>query len=125
MKKFLAVFLSLLMVFSVFSLAVYAEPENTPNNVEDVIDPYSNDEERTTRDIQNSEGLVVPINFFQLKSSVIFKFFEKIIQFILKLFLGDKAPDFDQSIADDVSSVAEEVQSAIEEGSQFLDGEAA
>lgn len=112
MKKIIAVFLAAIMLFSITGVAVFAaavEPESTVQ------------EEKTTRNIQNDDGLVVPINFKQLKMSVIFKIIEKIIKFILNLFAGDDAGNVDESIAGDISSVAEDISQAIEEGSQFID----
>lgn len=115
MKKALAVFMAVLMAFSSLSILVFAEETS-------VIEiKGSEKEEKTTRDIQNDAGLVIPINFKQLKSSVIFKLIEKIIKFILNLFAGDNAADVDQSIADDISSIAEDISQAIEEGSQFIE----
>lgn len=114
MKKFLAVFMALLMVFTSTALVVFAA---------DPADPTTTvaEDEKTTRNIKNDDGLVVPINFKQLKFSVIFKLIEKVIKWILNLFGGDSADDIDQSIADDISSIGEDVSKAIEEGSQFIE----
>ena len=120
MKKVLAVFLAILMALSVFSVAVMADDEGatgeTPSNTTIEIEITENTNERTTRDIQNDEGLVIPINFKQLKMSVIFKLIEKVLKFIFGLFGGD----IDSNLASEVSSIGGEVQSAIEEGSEFL-----
>ena len=120
MKKVLAVFLAILMALSVFSVAVMADDEGatgeTPNTTTIEIEITENTNERTTRDIQNDEGLVIPINFKQLKMSVIFKLIEKVLKFIFGLFGGD----IDSNLASEVSSIGGEVQSAIEEGSEFL-----
>ena len=120
MKKVLAVFLAILMALSVFSVAVMADDEGatgeTPSNTTIEIEITENTNERTTRDIQNDEGLVIPSNFKQLKMSVIFKLIEKVLKFIFGLFGGD----IDSNLASEVSSIGGEVQSAIEEGSEFL-----
>ena len=120
MKKVLAVFLAILMALSVFSVAVMADDEGaageTPSTTQIEIEITENTNERTTRDIQNDEGLVIPINFKQLKMSVIFKLIEKVLKFIFGLFGGD----IDDNLASEVSSIGGEVQSAIEEGSEFL-----
>ena len=110
MKKILAVFMAVLMLFSCISIVSFAAAtEDTTAG------------ENTTRDIQNEDGLVVPINFTQLKTSIIFKVFEKIFKFILNLFAGDDADAVDQSIASEIASAGDEVASAIEEGSKFID----
>ena len=120
MKKVLAVFMAMLMAFSVFTLAFAADVDEAdqadPGTTQVEIVITENPNEPTTRDIQNDEGLVIPINFKQLKMSVIFKIVEKILKFIFGLFGGD----IDENLASDVSSIGGEVQSAIEEGSEFL-----
>lgn len=114
MKKVLAVFMAVLMVFTGISVA-FAETTAAP-------DSEPSESEKTTRSIVNDEGLVVPLNFKQLKMSVIFKIFEKIIKFILNLFSGDdEEGSLDESLADVVSSIADDVSNAIEEGSQFIE----
>lgn len=118
MKKIIAVFMAALMIFSCMGAAVFAAAVEPTTEIEF---SGSEEEEKTTRNIQNGEGLVVPINFKQLKMSVIFKIIEKIIKFVLNLFAGDDAGNVDESIADVVSSVADDVSQAIEEGSQFID----
>ena len=118
MKKILAVFLAVLMAFSVFSVAVMADDEEQaePNSTVIEIEVTENPNEPTTRNILSDNGLVVPINFKQLKMSVIFKIIEKVLKFIFGLFGGD----IDDNLASEVSSIGGEIQSAIEEGSEFL-----
>ena len=118
MKKILAVFLAVLMAFSVFSVAVVADDEEQaePNSTVIEIEVTENPNEPTTRNILSDKGLVVPINFKQLKMSVIFKIIEKVLKFIFGLFGGD----IDDNLASEVSSIGGEIQSAIEEGSEFL-----
>ena len=120
MKKFLAVFMAMLMALSVFTMAVVAEDEvvieeeHSSTVIE--IEITENPNEPTTRNIVSDNGLVVPINFTQLKQSVIFKIIEKVLKFIFGLFGGD----IDEQLATEISSIGDEVQSAIEEGSEFL-----
>ena len=117
MKKILAVFMALLMAFSVFTVALAAESDDPEGNQQSVeIEITENSNEPTTRDIKSDNGLVVPLNFKQLKMSVIFKIIEKVLKFIFGLFGGD----IDDIIATEISSIGGEVQSAIEEGSEFL-----
>ena len=119
MKKVLAVFMAMLMALSVFSVAVMAEDEvvNEEHSTTTIeIEITENPNEPTTRDIQSEGGLVVPINFKQLKMSVIFKLIEKVLKFIFGLF----GSDIDDNLATEISSIGDEVQSAIEEGSEFL-----
>lgn len=118
MKKILAVFLAVLMAFSVFSVAVMADDEDPaePSSTVIEIEVTENPNEPTTRNILSDNGLVVPINFKQLKMSVIFKIIEKVLKFIFGLFGGD----IDDNLASEVSSIGGEIQSAIEEGSEFL-----
>ena len=117
MKKILAVFLAMLMAFSVFGVAVMAEDEaEEPSTTVIEIEITENPNEPTTRNIVSDNGLVVPINFKQLKMSVIFKIIEKILKFVFGLFGGD----IDDNLASEVSSIGGEIQSAIEEGSEFL-----
>ena len=118
MKKIIAVFMAVLMIFSCTGILVLAADDESTTVIEF---GGSEQEEKTTRNIQNGDGLVVPINFKQLKMSVIFKIFEKIIKFVLNLFAGDDADNVDESIADVVSSIADDVSRAIEEGSQFIE----
>ena len=119
MKKILAVLMAMLMAFSVFTVAVMAddeviEEEHSSTVIE--IEITENPNEPTTRNIVSDNGLVVPINFTQLKQSVIFKIIEKVLKFIFGLF----GEDIDSNLASEVSSIGGEVQSAIEEGSEFL-----
>ena len=121
MKKFLAVFMAMLMALSVFTIAVMAddegmtEPAGEGTTVIEIV-VTENPNEPTTRNIVSDNGLVVPINFTQLKQSVIFKIIEKLLKFIFGMFGGD----IDDQLASEVSSIGGEVQSAIEEGSEFL-----
>ena len=119
MKKVLAVVLAMIMAFSVFTVAVMAEDEGSSdvvNTTQIEIEITENPNEPTTRNIKNDEGLVIPINFTQLKQSVVFKIIEKILKFIFGLF----GADIDDILATEVSSIGGEIQSAIEEGSEFL-----
>lgn len=118
MKKLIAVILAMLMALSVFTFAVAAEDEevNEPTSTVIEIEITENPNEPTTRNIVSDNGLVVPINFTQLKQSIIFKIIEKVLKFIFELFGGD----IDDQLASEVSSIGGEVQSAIEEGSEFL-----
>ena len=73
MKKVLAVVLAMIMAFSVFTVAVMAEDEGSSdvvNTTQIEIEITENPNEPTTRNIKNDEGLVIPINFTQLKQSV-------------------------------------------------------
>lgn len=96
MKKILSVFLAIMMVFCSCAIAVCAADEETT--------VAAKSEEATTRNIKNDEGLVVPINFKQLKSSILFKIIEKIVMFIKGLF-GSDGEAADQTAADAVSEV--------------------
>lgn len=119
MKKILAVFMAMLMALSVFTVAVMADDEvvNEEHSTTTIeIEITENPNEPTTRNIVSDNGLVVPINFTQLKQSIIFKIIEKVLKFIFGLFGGD----IDDQLASEVSSIGGEVQSAIEEGSEFL-----
>lgn len=113
MKKIIAVFLAALVVFSTASVAIAAdEPAG------DVVTTVTTvKEEHTTRNIMNKDGLVIPINFEQLKMSVVFKFFEKIFKFILNLVGGGNADDIDHEGAtaiDDAGNWLDEIFSEIE-----------
>lgn len=119
MKKVLAVLMAVLMVFTSMSIMVFAT--GSGDNTIEIDLGGTEKEEKTTRNIVSDNGLVVPLNFKQLKFSVIFKLLEKFIKWVLDLFAGDKAGDVDQSIADDISSIGDEISSAIEEGSQFIE----
>lgn len=121
MKKILAVIMAMLMALSVFTVAVMAEDEAEPSSTVIEIEITENPNEPTTRNIVSDNGLVVPINFTQLKQSVIFKLIEKVLKFIFGLF----GEDIDDNLASEISSIGGEVQSAIEEGSQFLSTNAA
>ena len=119
MKKIIAVFLAVLMTLSCFAVCVSAADENEETTIIEI--SGSEEKEKTTRDIQNDDGLVIPINFKQLKFSFIFKIVEKIIKFILNLFAGDDAGNVDNEIATAISDIGEEISQAIEEGSQFIE----
>ena len=97
MKKVLAVFLAILMVFSAMSVIVYAEDaaeESTTSST-----PRYPDQEEP-RDILDEDGLVVPLNFNQLQMSFVFKIFEKIINFILSIFGGGLDANLTDSVSD-------------------------
>ncbi len=106
MKKLLAIFMAVLVVFTTCSIAVFAGETDTETTTAPVVQ-----EENTTRNIKNDDGLVVPINFNQLKSSLIFKIFEKILSFIFSLFGADVAPEVDQEGA----TLVDEIGSALDE----------
>ena len=108
MKKLLAVLLSVLVVFTTCSIAVMAEETVAPETTVAA-------EENTNRDIKNDEGLVVPLNFNQLKSSVIFKVFEKIISFILSLFGAETAPEIDNEAATAVGNLGDALDERLED----------
>ncbi len=106
MKKVLAVFMAVLVVFTSLAVAVFAADTDVETTAPAVVE-----EENTTRNIKNDDGLVVPLNFNQLKSSIIFKIFEKIISFILSLFGAEVAPEVDQEGA----TLVDEIGSALDE----------
>jgi hypothetical protein len=108
MKKIIAVFLAVLMVFTTASIA-FAQDEAAAETTTVV--------ENTTRNIKNSDGLVVPFNFTQLKFSVIFKFFEKIFKFIFSLFGGSDST----TATDNAGPVDQEGATAVSDAGQFLD----
>ena len=92
MKKVLAVFMALLMSLSVFTVAVMADDADGAESAGTTrieIEITENPNEPTTRNIQNEDGLVIPINFTQLKHSVVFKIIEKVLKFIFGLFGAD------------------------------------
>ena len=99
MKKVLAVFMAILMLFSVMSVAVFAEDAETESGTETTMIRYP-DGEGTTRNIVNDDGLVFPINFNQLEMSFVFKILEKIINFFLGIFGGDLDMNLTDSISD-------------------------
>lgn len=107
MKKVLAVIMAALVVFATCSIAVMAEETADVESTTVVVDT----EENTTRNILNSEGLVVPVNMEQFKTSIIFKIFEKILSFIFSLFGADVAPEIDQEGA----TLVDEIGSALDE----------
>ena len=98
MKKIIAMLLVVLTVFSMTSVAVFAaadEPAGQEAVAEDPVaeEPADDSDEPTTRNIVNKDGLVVPINFEQLKQSFVFKIIEKVINLILSVF-GTSLDDF-------------------------------
>lgn len=103
MKKVISVFMAVLMVFCSCAIAVSAADGADEGTT------VTQSEEKTTRNIKADNGMVVPINFQQLKSSFVFKIFEKIIVFILSLFNGGQAIDNGAATAiDEVASVIDE-----------------
>ena len=104
MKKILAVFMAMLVVFGTCSVAVMADET-------DEVTTAVATEEDTTRNIQSNSGLVVPINFNQLKSSLIFKLFEKIIT----LFLGIFGIELSEKIDQEGATIVDEIGSALDE----------
>lgn len=104
MKKFLAVFMAALVIFTTMSIAAMAEESSTA--IIEITEPS----EGTTRDIMNDEGLVVPINTWQFRQSVVFKFFEKIFKFFLYIF-GVQGKESDNSAA----RLIDEIGSALDE----------
>lgn len=103
MKKVLAVIMAILMLFSVMSVAVFAEDTTGETQTEtetDISMIHYPDGEGTTRNILNDEGLVFPTNWNQLKMSFVFKIVEKIINFFLGIFGGDLDMNLTDSISD-------------------------
>ncbi len=105
MKKVLAVFMAILVLFATCSVAVMAEETDAVETTTVAV------EEDTTRSIKNDDGLVVPVNFNQLKSSLIFKIFEKIISLFLGLFGVETSEKIDQEGA----TIVDEIGSALDE----------
>ena len=108
MKKVLAVFLAILMLFSCMSVIVFAEgtdPEDTvtetevPEETGTTMIHYP-DGQGTTTNILNDDGLVFPSNWNQLKMSFVFKIVERIINFFLGLFGGDVDANLTDSVSD-------------------------
>ncbi len=113
MKKVLAVFMAILMLFSVMSVAVFAEdtvtePQSSSEETDTTMIHYP-DGQGTTTNIMNDEGLVFPSNWNQLKMSFVFKIVEKIINFFLGLFGGD----LDMNLTDSVSDMGVWLDEAI------------
>lgn len=99
MKKTIAVLLAVLMVFTVMTVSVYAsDPAAGSEEISIVVTEKEDD---TTRNIQNDEGLVVPVNETQLKFSFMFKIVEKVVKFVLGIF----GSDVDFAIADGIDKV--------------------
>lgn len=112
MKKILAVLMAVLVAFSALSIAVMAE--ETVDTNEAVV------EENTTRNIMNEDGLVFPENFVQLELSVVFKIFEKVINFFIttiESIFGDILPelDIDGEIATNVGNLGDDISDRIEQ----------
>ena len=104
MKKILSVLLAVLVVFSTFSVAVFAEDTTEAPAVE----------ETTKESIKNDEGLVYPQSKNQLEFAVIFKVFEKIINYFIDL-INEIFPDLnlDNVLAGGVGDLAGKVESSI------------
>ena len=100
MKKVLAVFMAILMLFSVMSVAVFAEDAESETEATETTMIRYPDGEGTTRNILNDDGLVFPTNWNQLKMSFVFKIVEKIINFFLGIFGGDLDMNLTDSISD-------------------------
>ncbi len=112
MKKILAVLLAVLVAFSALSVAVMAE--ETVDTTEAVVEENANDS------IKNEDGLVVPGNMNQLKFSVIFKAFEKVINFFISIFeslFGNIIPDLDldNELATGVGNLGNDILDRIEQ----------
>ncbi len=103
MKKILAVLMAVLVVFTTCSIAVFAGETD--------VETTAAATEEGPRDILTDDGLVVPVNMNQLKSSIIFKIFEKIISFILSLFGEDTGNEIDKEGA----TLVDEIGSALDE----------
>lgn len=101
MKKIFSVFMAVLMVFGACSAACFAAAPEAETTTAAAA------EEETTRDIMTDDGLVVPLNWNQLKQSVIFKIFEKVIKFFLSLFGIEQGDQIDKEGATDVSDIVD------------------
>lgn len=110
MKKLIAVFLAMLMVFSILSVAVYAEEPVAEQTT-------AATEEKTTRNILSEDGKVVPVNEMQLKAAFLYKIVEKLFSFVFSIF-GKEADD---ALAGFVSGVAGWIDEAISNLSAGLD----
>lgn len=117
MKKVIAVFLAVLVIFGTTSVALAAVAPGDVN----LIDETQPEEEKTTRNIKNEDGLVVPWNFEQLKMSVIFKIIEKIFLFIKNLFGGNKGDDADKEGATAVEDAGKWLDELISEINSKID----
>jgi len=112
MKKVLAVFMAVLMMFSALSVAVYAE-----DDAEETTTSIRYPEEEPSTGILDENGLVVPQNTTQLKFAFVFKIIEKIINFFLGLFGGS---DTDQYISDGVADAGTWLDEALSNISDAL-----
>lgn len=104
MKKILAVFMAILMVFTALSVTVYADDtsEETTTSIR-----YPDEEPSTG--IVDDDGLVVPENPTQLGFAFFFKIIEKAINFILGIF----GVNLDKSISGGVSDAGKWLDEAI------------
>ena len=109
MKKIIAVFLAILTVFSVMTIAVYAEEPVAE-------EPTTVTEEKTTRNILNDDGLVVPVNETQLKFAFVFKIVEKFVEFVMSIF-GKEADD---AISSGIAGIGQWIDEAISNLSEGL-----
>lgn len=104
MKKLIAILLAMLTVFSVMTVAVYAEDTDEPPVASAPVD-----EEKTTRNILTEDGNVVPVNETQLKFAFFYKIIEKIFSFVLGIF----GKEVDDALAGGVDSIAKWIDEAI------------
>ncbi len=104
MKKIIAILLAVLVAFSTFSVAVMAEEAEVETTAAAV-------EEGTDED-----NLVKPENMNQLKLSVIFKAFEKVISFFIDL-IEQIIPglDLDGTLADGVGGLGDDISDRIDQ----------
>lgn len=110
MKKIIAVFLAMLTIFSVMSVAAYAEEPVAEQTT-------AVSEEKTTRNILAEDGKVVPVNETQLKFAFIYKIVEKIFSFIFGIF----GKEVDDALAQGVDGIAKWIDEAISNLSAGLD----
>ena len=110
MKKLIAVLLAVITVFSLITVAVYADEEPA--------EPVASEnvpEEETTMHIQNEDGLVVPTSTTQLKFAFLFKTIEKVMKFILGIFGADLDATLSGGVASFVAKI-EEIISNLDAG---------
>lgn len=103
MKKLIAVLLAVLTLFSAMSVAVFATAADPDESSSIEAPPVPEGEDKTTRNIMNEDGLVVPVNEMQLKASFIVKIVEKVVKFMLGIF----GKDVDDSLTEGVRRVGE------------------
>ena len=89
MKKIIAILLAVLTIFSAMSVAAFATAADGDETSTIEAPPVPEGEDKTTRNIVNEDGLVVPVNETQLKFSFVFKVVEKVAKFILGIFGKD------------------------------------